>query len=76
MGLIEQMTRKEAQAKVANLMALAPTNPDAFSLIEPKVQPWLTTNPAYKNKGMLVNENYWKANLKPLSERWTQWKLS
>jgi putative spermidine/putrescine transport system substrate-binding protein len=76
MGLIEQMTTKEAQAKVANLMALAPTNPEAFGLIEPKVQPWLTTNPAYKNKGMLVNENYWKANLKPLSERWTQWKLS
>lgn len=76
MALINQMTTKEAQAKVANLMALAPTNPDAFPLIEEEVKPWLTTNPAYASKGMLVNENYWKSNLKPLSERWAQWKLA
>jgi putative spermidine/putrescine transport system substrate-binding protein len=76
MALINQMTTKEAQAKVANIMALAPTNPEAFALIDDAVKPWLTTNPDYAKKGMLVNENYWKSNLKPLSERWTQWKLS
>lgn len=76
MALINQMTTKEAQAKVANLMALAPTNPDAFALIDEAVKPWLATNPEYANKGMLVNEKYWKSNLKPLSERWAQWKLS
>jgi putative spermidine/putrescine transport system substrate-binding protein len=76
MALINQMTTKESQAKVANAMALAPTNPEAFALIDEKVKPWLTTNPDYANKGMLVNENYWKTNLKPLSERWTQWKLT
>jgi putative spermidine/putrescine transport system substrate-binding protein len=76
MALINQMTTKEAQAKVANLMALAPTNPEAFPLIEEGVKPWLTTNPDYASKGMLVNENYWKTNLKPLSERWAQWKLA
>jgi putative spermidine/putrescine transport system substrate-binding protein len=76
MALINQMTTPEAQAKVANLMALAPTNPDAFKLIDESVKPWLTTNPAYTSQGILVNENYWRSNLKPLSERWTQWKLS
>ena len=76
MGLINQMTTKEAQAKVANLMALAPTNPDAFALVDDAVKPWLATNPDYANKGLLTDENYWTRNLKPLSERWAQWKLS
>jgi putative spermidine/putrescine transport system substrate-binding protein len=76
MALINQMTTPEAQAKVANLMALAPTNPEAFKLIDESVKPWLTTNPDYASKGILVNENYWRTNLKPLSERWAQWKLS
>ena len=76
MALINQMTKKEAQAKVANLMALAPTNPDAFSLIDEAVKPWLATSPEYAHKGLLTDENYWKSKLKPLSERWAQWKLS
>ena len=40
------------------------------------VKPWLATNPDYANKGLLTDENYWTRNLKPLSERWAQWKLS
>lgn len=76
MALINKMTTKESQAKVANLMALSPTNPEAFALIDEAVKPWLTTNPSYAQKGMLLNENYWKTNLKPLTERWTKWKLA
>ncbi len=76
MGLINQMTTSEAQAKVANLMALAPTNPEAFKLIDDSVKPWLTTNPDYAKLGILTNENYWRDHLKALSERWTQWKLT
>jgi len=76
MALINQMTTAEAQAKVANLMALAPTNPEAFKLIDEKVKPWLTTNPEYASKGILTNEIYWRDNLKTLSQRWEQWKLS
>jgi putative spermidine/putrescine transport system substrate-binding protein len=76
MALINQMTTPEAQAKVANLMALAPTNPDAFKLIDESVKPWLTTNPSYAGKGILTNENYWRDNLKALSQRWEKWKLS
>jgi putative spermidine/putrescine transport system substrate-binding protein len=76
MALIDQMTTPEAQAKVANLMALAPTNPEAFKMIEDKVKPWLTTNPDYAGKGILTNEIYWRDQLKPLSQRWEQWKLS
>jgi putative spermidine/putrescine transport system substrate-binding protein len=76
MALVNAMTTPEAQAKVANLMALAPTNPDAFKMIDEAVKPWLTTNPAYAGKGMLTNEIYWRDNLKSLSQRWEQWKLA
>ena len=76
MALVSAMTMPEAQAKVANLMALAPTNPDAFNMIEEPVKPWLTTNPVYAGKGLLTNEIYWRDNLKPLSQRWEQWKLA
>jgi putative spermidine/putrescine transport system substrate-binding protein len=76
MALINQTTTVEAQAKVANLMALAPTNPEAFSMIEDKVKPWLTTNPDYQSKGILIDELYWQDNMKSLVARWSQWKLS
>src|SRR4051794_15346160 len=76
MALVDAMTGPEAQAKVANLMALAPTNPDAFKMIEDRVKPWLTTNPEYGSKGLLTNEIYWRDNLKSLSQRWEQWKLA
>ena len=76
MALIDQMTTAEAQAKVANDMALAPTNPAAFALIKDTVKPWLATNPDYQANSVLVNEAYWRDNLKALSDRWTAWKLS
>ena len=76
MALIDAATMPEAQAKVANLMALAPTNPEAFKYIDESVKPWLTTNPAYASQGIPLNQGYWQDNLKPLTERWEQWKLS
>lgn len=76
MALINQSTLPEAQAKVANLMALAPTNPDAFKYIDDKVKPWLTTNPAFASTGIPLDQAYWQDHLKPLTERWEQWKLS
>jgi putative spermidine/putrescine transport system substrate-binding protein len=76
MALIDEMTLPEHQAKVAELMALAPTNPEAFKHIKPSVSPWLTTTPENAAKGFLVNEDYWKDNYKELAEKWEAWKLS
>jgi putative spermidine/putrescine transport system substrate-binding protein len=76
MALIDQMTTAEAQARVANDMALAPTNPAAFALIKEEVKPWLSTNPANASRSLLIDEAYWRDNLKSLTERWIQWKLS
>jgi putative spermidine/putrescine transport system substrate-binding protein len=76
MELINQATTPEAQARVANDMALAPTNPAAFALIKEEVKPWLSTNPKYADSSLVVDELYWRDNLKGLMDRWTQWKLS
>ncbi|HEV2550249.1 MAG TPA: ABC transporter substrate-binding protein [Stellaceae bacterium] len=76
MALIDEMTLPEHQAKVAELMALAPTNPDAFKLISPSLSPWLSTTPENAKKGFLVNEEYWKDHYKDLAEKWEAWKLS
>jgi putative spermidine/putrescine transport system substrate-binding protein len=76
MALVDEMTLPEHQAKVAELMALAPTNPDAFKHISPSVSPWLTTTPENARKGFLVNEEYWKDHYKELAEKWEAWKLS
>jgi putative spermidine/putrescine transport system substrate-binding protein len=76
MALVDEMTLPEHQAKVAELMALAPTNPEAFQHIKPSVSPWLTTTPENSKKGFLVNEDYWKDHYKELAEKWEAWKLS
>jgi putative spermidine/putrescine transport system substrate-binding protein len=76
MALIDEMTLPENQAEVANLMALAPTNQAAFKFIKAEVSPWLSTAPENNSKGILIDKDYWRDNLAPLTEKWTSWKLS
>jgi putative spermidine/putrescine transport system substrate-binding protein len=76
MGLIDEMTRAENQAKLANLIAYSPTNPAAFSAINEDIAPWLCTNPKNADKGFAINAKYWRPILKPLTERFQLWKLS
>ena len=76
MALIDTMTQPENQAKLANLIAYAPTNPAAFKSVDPKIEPWLSTAPANVQKGFVINAAFWRDNLKPLMERWNTWKLS
>ena len=76
MALVNTMTEPENQAKLANLIAYAPTNPAAFKSVDPKIEPWLSTAPANVEKGFVINAAFWRDNLKPLMERWNTWKLS
>lgn len=76
MALINEMTLPEHQAKIAEQMALAPTNPEAFKLINPAMTPWLSTTPENAKQGFLVDSDYWRDQYKPLTERWESWKLS
>src|SRR5579885_1929832 len=76
MGLIDEMTKAENQAKLANMIAYSPTNPAAFSAIHQDIAPWLCTNPNNADKGFVINAKYWRKILKPLTERFELWKLS
>ncbi len=75
MQLIDTMTQPENQAKLANMIAYAPTNPAAFASIDPKVAPWLSTNPANVQRGFVIDAAYWRDHLKANTERWAAWKL-
>jgi putative spermidine/putrescine transport system substrate-binding protein len=76
MHLINTMTVAENQAKLANMIAYAPTNPAAFPAIDPAISPWLSTEPSNIEKGFVINAEYWRDNLKKNQERWTAWKLA
>jgi putative spermidine/putrescine transport system substrate-binding protein len=76
MGLINTMTLPENQAKLANMIAYSPTNPDAFKAIDPAIQPWLSTAPQNVAKGFVIDAAFWRDNLKSLTEKWDDWKLS
>ena len=76
MLLINTMGEAANQAKLANLIAYAPTNPAAFAAIEPGVRPWLSTAPENVDKGFVIDAAYWRDNLKALQARWAAWKLS
>lgn len=75
-ALIDEMTVAENQAKLANEIAYAPTNPDAFKSIDPKVAPWLSTNPENASKGFVIDGQFWRDNLDKLKEGWEAWKVS
>ncbi len=74
MALIDEMTLAENQAAYANATGFAPSNPDAYRLLNEEIKPWL---PAGVNLelGRLVDGNYWRDNLESITERWTAWKL-
>jgi putative spermidine/putrescine transport system substrate-binding protein len=76
MRLIDTMTLPDNQAKLANMIAYAPTNPAAFKGVNPKIGPWLSTEPENVKKGFVINAEYWRDNLQPLTERWNSWKIS
>ncbi len=76
MALINTMTDAANQAKLANLIAYSPTNPQAFKDIDPKIQPWLSTAPGNAEKGFVIDAAYWRDHLKANQERWAAWKLA
>ncbi|MDD9855595.1 MAG: polyamine ABC transporter substrate-binding protein [Gammaproteobacteria bacterium] len=76
MQFMTHVTRAENQARMANRLAYAPTNLDAFAMIDEEVKPWLSTHPDNAARGILISIDYWRDNLEALTKRWTEWKLS
>jgi putative spermidine/putrescine transport system substrate-binding protein len=76
MALSGEMTVAENQAKLANMIAYSPTNPDAFKTVDPALSPWLSSNPENAAKGFVINAEYWRDKYEELAERWSAWKLA
>ena len=76
MRLIDTMTKADNQAKLANLIAYAPTNPAAFAGIDPALGGWLSTSPENAKRGFVINALWWRDNERRMLERWAAWKLA
>lgn len=75
-ALLDEVTDAANQAKMANLLAYAPTNPEAFATINPEIAPWLSTESGNAAKGMSVDAEFWQTRLEEMTEQWEEWKLS
>jgi putative spermidine/putrescine transport system substrate-binding protein len=75
-GLIDEMTVAENQAKMANLNAYSPTNPDALKLVDPDIRSWLPLDPGNAKLGVLINGAFWAEHQRELNDRWNEWKLT
>jgi putative spermidine/putrescine transport system substrate-binding protein len=76
MVFIQFASQPEQQAIMANEIAYAPTNPDAFPLIDEAVVPWLSTAPENREKGILIDVEYWRENMTDVAARFTEWLIS
>ncbi|MCC7271388.1 MAG: ABC transporter substrate-binding protein [Alphaproteobacteria bacterium] len=75
MRFIEFALQPRQQAELTKYIAYGPTNPEAMPLVDPKVAALLSSQPANKEKGFLLDGNYWGPNLEKLTERWNLWRL-
>ncbi|MGF7159245.1 putative spermidine/putrescine transport system substrate-binding protein [Rhodoligotrophos appendicifer] len=75
MGLIDEMTVAENQAKLANMIAYSPTNPEAFKDIDPAIAPWLSTSKENAAKGFVIDAVFWQDHLEKYTTIWEEWKL-
>ena len=77
LGADQEMTVAENQAKVANLIAYSPTNPEGVQEVDKALSPWLSTNPGEcREAGVRHQRRVLARQLKRLAERWQAWKLA
>lgn len=75
MKFIQFALQAKQQAALTEYIAYGPTNTDAASMVNPKAQPFLSSNPANAAKGFLLSGDYWGPNLEKITERWNEWRL-
>lgn len=75
MKFINFALRPKNQAELTKYIAYGPTNSEATQFVDPKVRPYLSSNPENAAKGFLLNGDYWGPNLAKQTERWNEWQL-
>lgn len=76
MKFINFALQPRQQAELTKYIAFGPTNSDAQPLVDPKVRPYLSSNPENAAQGFLLSGDYWGANLAKVTQRWNEWRLS
>lgn len=66
----------EAQAALAMAYTYGPVVPKAFDLLPPGRAKILAGGPQQQGKYILVNEEWWGANLKLVTEKFNAWRLT
>lgn len=64
--LVAFMSQPEPQAKMAQLTAYGPTNPDAFKYIDASTKQKLAPDPSVSRETFLKNDQWWQEN----SQKW------
>jgi putative spermidine/putrescine transport system substrate-binding protein len=75
MKFINFALQPKNQAELTKYIAYGPTHSDAMQFVDPKVKPYLSSNPENAAKGFLLSGDYWGPNLAKLTERWNEWQL-
>ena len=76
MLLIDTMTQPDNQAKLANLIAYAPTNPAAFKSIDKRSNPGCRRRRPTSARASSSTPRSGATTSRPLQERWSAWKLA
>lgn len=75
MKFINFALKAKQQADLTKYIAYGPTNPEAMPMVDPKVAALLSSAPQNREKGFLLQGDWWGPNLDKLTERWNAWSL-
>jgi putative spermidine/putrescine transport system substrate-binding protein len=76
-AFIQTALEPNAQAQMALWSGFAPSRVAGNALVEPKLRPWLPTEPENWQKGVgFLDDKWWGENLTKVSEKWTAWASS
>jgi putative spermidine/putrescine transport system substrate-binding protein len=70
---VKYSTTSESLAKLANVTALGPMRKSSISMVDPKVTPFLPTNPANQKNVVSMDVNFWADHADDLNQKFAVW---
>lgn len=73
--VLAQMADAKLQGEYASIIGYPGLNLEATQYTDPKIVPYLPTNPEHLRRQFWVNLEWWADNGKAVHERWARWML-
>ena len=73
--MLALIAEAKPQGVYANIIGYPGLNLDAIKFTDPKLAPYLPTNPAYLPKQFWTNVEWVSENAPKVKERWAKWML-